>query len=169
MHKFCWIYVVVCEMLKDLEQWQTATWFTVCIKQWIVRLRDLLQGSLGYTKEKFREILRGSDTINYIIMALDNNSCSYYLGSEFSVWWRGRCGDSPDDEVFCPWGILIIKVSPVFYWESNLLNTCPPPTLFPNHLFLGEPGGMSNSEISRKFLRCCFTLLSPFCQREALS
>lgn len=102
-------------------------------------------------------------------MAYDNFSCCYYWGSKFLVWWRGRCGDSPDDEVFCPRGILIIKASPVFYWENNLLNTSPPPTLFPIHLFLGETGGISNSETSRKFLRCCFPLLSPSCQKEASS
>lgn len=106
----------------------------------IVRLRDLLQGSLGYKKENFREILRGNDIMNYTIMALDNFSCCCYWGSEFSVWWRGRCGDSPDDDVVCPWGILIIKVSSVFCWESNLLNISLPPIPFPIHLFLGETG-----------------------------
>lgn len=157
-------------MLKNLEQCQTALWFTVCIKQWIVRLRDLLQGSLGYKKENFREILKENYIINYIIMALDNFACCYYLGSEFPVWWRGRCDDSPDDEVFCPWGILTIKVSPVIlYWESNTLNTSPPPTHFPIHLFLGETAGMSNSETSRKFLRGSFPLLPPSCQKDAFS
>lgn len=39
-------------MLKHLEHRQTATWFTVCIEQWIVRLRDLLPGSLGKEKKK---------------------------------------------------------------------------------------------------------------------
>lgn len=152
-------------MLKDLEQCQTATWFAVWLKQWIVRLRDLLQGSLGYKKDNFKEILRGIDIMNYIIMALDYLSCCYYLGSEFSVWWRGR----HDDEVFYPRGILIIKVSPIFCWESNLLNTSLSPTLFPIHLFLGDTGGMSNSKTSRKFPICCFPLLSPSCQEEAFS
>lgn len=156
-------------MLKHLEQCQTATCFTVCIKQWIVRLRDLLQSSVGYKKENFRKILRENHIINYIIIALDNFACCSYLGSECSVWWRGRHGDSPDDEVFYPQDILIIEVSPVIYWESNLFNTSPSPTLFPIHLFLGETGGMSNSETSGDFLIFCFLLLSPSCQKEAFS
>lgn len=36
--------------------------------------------------------------------------------------------------MFYSQGILIIKVSPLLYWESNLLNTSPPPSPFPNTL-----------------------------------
>lgn len=128
-------------MLRHLEQRQTATWFTICIEQWIVRLRDLLQGSLGEKKWRFQRNIKGK-----LYHQLYDNGirqlCMLLLDGGVSFQYDGEAGmviamTTRDFLLRASWPS---KFPQLLYWESNLLNISPPPTLFPINLFLGKMG-----------------------------
>lgn len=96
-----------------MEQRQRATWFTVCMEQWIVRLRDLLQGSLG-KKGKFLRNIKGK-----LYHQLYHNGirqlCMLLLDGGLSFQYDGKAGTVIAMMMtdFLLKGILTITLSPV--------------------------------------------------------